>query len=358
LNVADGEEIAPPFQFGYPNGKSYALNLWDDTLFTTTSQGCAGNPNQIWAVNVKDPEKKVMTYNPGSGGLWGRTGAAIDSSGTAWAPTGDGFYDPAKKIYGNGLIGARVEDRELKLIDYFEPTNWAWLQKRDLDMQVTPAIFSFKGRELMVTGSKECRMYLLDTKSAGGENHQTALDRTPLMCNEEADFQSAGIWGSMASWEQSDGTRWVLTPFWGPVHPKFKTPVSYGPVTHGAVVALKVEEANGAFRLKPAWMSRDMNQAEPPVVANGVIFAYGSGENTRQAYKDKGLADFSPLRIKNSTHAVLYALDSLTGKELYSSGDQIKSWNHFSGLSVANGRVYIATYDSVLYCFGLEGAAQ
>ena len=102
-------------------------------------------------------------------------------------------------------------------------------------------------------------------------------------------------------------------------------------------------------------MSRDMNQAEPPVIANGVVYAYGNGENTRQAYADRGLYDFSPERIKNSSHAVLYALDGQTGKELYSSGDQIQSFNHFSGLSVANGRVYIATFDSVLYCFGLEG---
>ena len=42
LKVADGEDVAPPFQFGYPYGKSYALNLWNDVLFTTTAQGCAG----------------------------------------------------------------------------------------------------------------------------------------------------------------------------------------------------------------------------------------------------------------------------------------------------------------------------
>jgi outer membrane protein assembly factor BamB len=356
LNVADGESVATPFQFGYPNGKSYALNLWNDVVFTTTAQGCAGNPNQIWAVNLKDPAKKVMTVNPKSGGLWGRTGAAIDSSGTAWAPTGDGRYDPENQVYGNGLIGARVEGGELKLKDWFEPKNWLWLFKRDLDMQVTPAIFPFKGRELMITGSKECRVYLLDTKSAGGADHQTPLYRTPLLCNEEVDFQSAGIWGSMASWEDSKGTRWGLTPFWGPSHPNFKPPVSYGPVTHGAIVAFKVEEKNGKFQLTPAWMSRDMDQAEPPVIANGVVFAYGSGENTRQAYPDKGLADFSPLRIQASKKAVLYALDAETGKELYSSGDQIASFNHFSGLSVANGRVYIGTFDSVLYCFGLPDA--
>ena len=165
-----------------------------------------------------------MTFSPRSGGLWGRQGAAIDSTGTAWAPTGDGVYDLANQRYGNGLIGAKVEGNELKLKDWYEPTNWSWMQKKDLDMQVTPAIFTYKGRELMVTGSKECRVYLIDTKSAGGENHQTPLVRTPLLCNEEVNFASAGIWGSMATWEDSKGTRWVLTPFWGPVHPDFKAP--------------------------------------------------------------------------------------------------------------------------------------
>ena len=214
INVSDGEEVAPAFQFGYPNGKSYSLNLVGTTIFTTTSQGCAGNPNQIWAVDLTDPNKKVMTANPKSGGLWGRSGASVDSRGTAWAPTGDGRYEPANQVYGNGLIGARVQNGELKIVDWFEPSNWIWLEKRDLDMQVTPAIFDFENRELMVTGSKECRVYLLDTQSAGGANHQTPLDRTPLLCNEEADFQSAGIWGSMASWLDGNGTRWALTPFW------------------------------------------------------------------------------------------------------------------------------------------------
>jgi len=222
-------------------------------------------------------------------------------------------------------------------------------------MQVTPAIFDYKGRELMVTGSKECRVYLLDPKSAGGANHLTPVYRTQLLCNEEADFQSAGIWGEMASWQDSKGTRWALTPFWGPVHPDFKPPLSYRPVAHGAVVAFKVEDKDGKPQLVPAWMSRDMDQAEPPIIANGVVYGFGSGENTRQAYADRGLADKSSERIKASTHAVLYALDGETGKELFSSGDQITSFNHFAGLSIANGRVYINTFDSVLYCYGLPG---
>jgi hypothetical protein len=39
---------------------------------------------------------------------------------------------------------------------------------------------------------------------------------------------------------------------------------------------------------------------------------------------------------------------------LWSSGDQIKSFNHFSGLSIANGRVYLGTYDGTLYAFAVD----
>ncbi len=63
------------------------------------------------------------------------------------------------------------------------------------------------------------------------------------------------------------------------------------------------------------------------------------------------------MRIAASKHAVLYALDGETGRELYSSGKDITSFVHFGALSVANGRVYLGTFDSTLYCFGISGQA-
>jgi outer membrane protein assembly factor BamB len=193
----------------------------------------------------------------------------------------------------------------------------------------------------------------MDTKSIGGADHQTPLYRTPLMCNEEVDFAAAGVWGSLATWEDTSGTRWVLTPAWGPPHSEFKVPTTYGAVTHGAIVAFKVEDKSGALQLTPAWISRDMDLAEPPVIANGVVYTFGNGENATQATAEGGLNSSAPRRIPLSKHAVLYALDAVNGSELYSSGDQITSFNHFSGVSVANGRVYIGTFDGMLYCFGL-----
>jgi outer membrane protein assembly factor BamB len=354
LNLADGEHIAPPAKFMPPNGKPYALNLFKNVIYTHTAQGCGGNPNVVYAYDLAT--NKVGSWGPAGGGMWGRTGPAISSKGVMYTGTGDGRWDPENGIYGNGIIGVKQDPvtKALELVDYYGPSNAEWLLKRDLDMQVTPAIFFYKGKELMADAGKECRLYLMDTDSIGGDDHRTPMYRSPLICNEDVDFQSEGIWGSLASWEDSKGTRWVLTPFWGPKHSKFKAPIEHGVVTDGAIAAFKVVEKGAAnFELAPAWISRDMNRAEPPVIANGIVFAYGSGENTEQAYFDVGLAHTAEKRIKASTHAVLYALDAQTGKELWSSGKQITSFNHWSGLSLANGKVYINTYDSTLYCFGV-----
>lgn len=354
LNVADGEDIAPPKKFMPANGKPYALNLFKGVLYTHTAQGCGGNPNMVYTYDIAT--NKVGSWGPAGGGMWGRSGPAISADGTMYTGTGDGRFDPESGVYGSAIIGVKQDPatKSVQLTDYFAPANAEWLYKRDLDMQVTPAIFTYKGRELMVDAGKECRVYLMDTASIGGDDHRTPLQATPLICNEDVNFASAGIWGSMATWEDAKGTRWVLTPFWGPKHSAFKAPIEYGEIKYGAIAAFKLEQKNGKLQLSPAWISRDMNRAEPPVIANGIVFAYGNGEDTDQAYPDVGLADTADRRIPGSTHAVLYALDAETGKELWSSGDQITSWTHWSGLSVANGRVYIGTFDSNLYCFGLK----
>jgi hypothetical protein len=241
----------------------------------------------------------------------------------------------------------------LKLYDTFGPPNAAWLVKRDLDAQVTPVIFPYKGKELMVSGSKECRLWLMDTAAIGGDDHRTDLYTTPQFCNEDVNFASAGIWGSLATWLDSKGNRWVLSPFWGPKHPQFKFPIENGETKDGGVAAFKVQEVNGKTQLVPAWISRDMNRGEPPIVANGVVYSFGNGENTEQAYPDVGLDDVASRRIPNSTHAVLFALDALTGKELWNSGNEITSFAHNGELSIANGRVYLGTFDGMLYCYGI-----
>jgi outer membrane protein assembly factor BamB len=355
VDVATGEDAAPPELFLPPNGKPYGLNLFNNVVYTTTAQGCGGNPNQFYSFDLAT--KKVGSFNPGSGGLWPRLGPSIGKDGTVYAGSGDGDYLPEQQIFGQAIIGVKLnaETKALEMKDWYAPSNAVWLRKRDLDMNVTGPVFEYKGREYTVQSSKECRIWLLDTSALGGEDHRTPVYRTPLVCNEEVHFAAAGPWGALSTWEDTDKTRWVLMPFWGPKHSQFSAPIEHGQVVMGAIAAFKLEEKAGKLQLTPAWLSRNMHQADPAVIANGVVFGYGNGEDATQSTADIGLAYNSAAnRIANSKRAVLYAFDGRTGDELWSSGDQIASFSHFSSISVANGRVYIGTFDGVLYSFGVE----
>lgn len=347
LSAADGEDLKPPFPFA--TGKGWALNLVGDTIWMPHGG------EKISAVRLSDPSH-VMTATDGSGGMWGLRGVSVDSTGTAWTTTGDGMYDPANGKLANGIVGFHIVDNQLKVKDWYEPIDWKWIRKRDLDPNNTPAIFTYKGKELMVASGKECRMFLMDPRSPGGADHRTPLYRSPLFCNDEVDFQNAGSWGGITTWVDGNGTRWILAPFWGPPSVQTKFPIVNTPVSKGGgIAAFKLEEKNGKWTLKPAWVSQDMDRAYPPVVANGVVYAFGSGESTQQAWPVIGLDFDSSVRAAKSTHATLYALDAETGKTLYSSGDQIKDFTHFTELAIANGRLYLGTYDGTEYCFGLAG---
>ena len=350
VNVNTGVDLAPAMKFLPPNGKPYSLAIVDNVIYTITGQGCGGNANSVYALDLNDPARTVRSWRSGSGGLWGTAGPAIGSDGTVYAETGDGQYDPPAGRYANSIIA--LTPKELKLKDWYAPANAEWLFKRDLDMNVTPVVFPYKGRDVIVGSGKEGRLFLLDSRSLGGTDHRTPLFRSDLISNEDVDFAGAGTWGSLASWEDAQGTRWVLAPVWGPTHPNARFPITSGETNVGTIAAFKVEERAGTPALTNAWTARNMVTPAAPAIANGVVFALATGEWVRQANDREGGLYQAEARAQRSAPAVLYALDAATGKELWSSGNQVTSFAHNGELSIANGRVYFTTSDNTLYCFG------
>ena len=57
---------------------------------------------------------------------------------------------------------------------------------------------------------------------------------------------------------------------------------------------------------------------------------------------------------RDTTHAVLYALDPATGDELYTSGSSMDSWSHYGGLALSDGNIYVSSYDARVFAFGLK----
>lgn len=352
LDAATGAEQGAPIQvLPRPYGKAYGLNLRGNVIYTTTGQGCGGVPNTIYRIDLTT--RQVSTMSPAQSGIWGFGGPAIAPDGTLFIATGDGIYDAAALRLSTSVL--EVNPTDLKIENYFTPSDHVWLTQRDLDLNFTPVIFPFHGRELLVVSGKEGRFYMLDTKSMGGTTHQIALYETPLVSNTDVNLQTEGSWGGGASWEGPKGTRWLLMPIGGPINPEVKFPITHGPTPDGGIVAMKVAERNGKPELIPAWVSGDMVTSLPPAVANGVVFALAAGEFPGQA-DDYGGGTFSaPEKVERSVPAVLYALDAETGKELWSSGKQVTSFAHLqSGMAVAGGRVIFGTNDGTVYCFGLK----
>src|SRR5690349_10011095 len=308
VNINTGDDIGPALKFLPPNGKPYSLAFVNNVVYTITGQGCGGNPNSVYSLDLDDPAKTVRYWRSGSGGLWGTAGPAIGTDGTIYAETGDGDYDPATNRYANAVVA--LTPKELKLKDWYAPSNAEWLYKRDLDMNVTPVVFPYKGRDLIVGSGKEGRLFLLDSQSLGGADHRSPMFRSDLISNEDVDFAGAGTWGSLASWEDAQGTRWVLAPVWGPKHPKATFPVRNGETNVGTIAAFKVEERGGKTVLANAWTARNMITPAAPAIANGVVFALATGEWIRQANDREGGLYQADARIAKSAPAVLYALDA------------------------------------------------
>lgn len=356
LNAVDGEDRMPPVQFVPPESKAWSLNLFGGSLFTTVSQGCGGTKSGVYSLNLKDPAHMVQAFTSGpagGGGIWGRGGAAISPAGAVYVETGDGPYNPSVAEYSDSFVTLSAKD--LSITDYYTPANHLFLTHKDLDMgAMSPLVFSFKDHELVAGGGKEGVLYLLDAKSLGGADHKTPLFRSPKYANEELNLAGRGFWGALASWQDEAGTRWLYAPAQGPQaagSPEFKQ--ADGAAAHGSVMAFKVDEQDGKLALNPVWRSRDMSVPEPPLIANGVVYALSNGENAQSIHPTGRLMTSQERASTAPGNAILYAFDAATGKELFSSGKAMTGFSHFTALALANGHLYVVTYDNVLYSFGL-----
>jgi len=375
LGLGSGAIRFGPYQFVPAFAKPWSLNLQDGFVYTTTSQGCGGDRSGLYSMDVRNPRHPVtheLLMESGYGaGMWDRGGPLVGTNGRIIVSTGDGKFDPAAGDYGSSFVAA--SPGKLRQLDSYTPLDWKLINKDDLDIASGGTVaFAWQNYNLVAGGGKQAVVYLLDADSLGEKDHQTPLFVTPRLGNDAKALEEKGLWGAPAVWKDAGGQTWLYVTLWGPVSkeaPKF--PLTNGAVPHGCIMAFKVvlNKATGKPGLEPAWISPDMNLPDPPAIANGVLFALATGENPQQVHV-AGMIHFKSVaqwkanllttaqRGEGTHGAVLYALDAKTGKLLYQSGSAMKSWVHFSGLAIANGKVYAVDHESNVYCFGLKPAGK
>ncbi len=162
----------------------------------------------------------------------------------------------------------------------------------------SPVIFDHDGKDYVAALSASGKVQLFDGSQLG----------SPVA---ESPAVSAGDAPALAAWTDSNGDQWILAN------------------GRAKVTAWKVS-ADG---FSPGWTSRNMTSPLAPIVLNGIVFATAGG-NAR-------------------TNAVLHALDGVTGKPLWDSGDSIRSSASGYNLSAGPSHIYLTTDDSSLYSFGI-----
>lgn len=353
LNLLTGTEMQAPRTFTPPFAKAWSLNLADDVLYTATSQGCNRVLSGMYAIGSGTGEMRQFVAARYGAGIWGRAGVAVDKNGIVFAGTGDGTFNPAENQYPNTILA--VDGRTLELKDYFTPKNYAYIAKKDLDMgNTTPVVFQYGRKELVAAGGKEGLLWLLDAENMGGADHSTPLAVTPLLANAKGSYFGRGFWGGLSTWTDKKGARWLYAPAWGPATGNVTFPKTYGDAPKGSIMAFQVTGPDTRPVLTPVWQSVSMAVPTPVTIANGVAFVMSDADYTVQNDEKGGLLTSGFRASHAAGHAILYALDATSGKVLFSSGDAISGFAHFSGVAVGAGQVFVVTWDNKVYAFSTK----
>ena len=210
------------------------------------------------------------------------------SEGAAMGPDGTLYASADTRVVA-------LAPKTLRLKDWYSPKQ---------PFSSSPVVFQYKDKVLLAAATRDGHIDLLDSSSLGGSDHQTALATSA---------GGGGLHpGALASWQDHAGVRWLLAP------------------SDSAIMAWKVIDSGNTPTLEPGWTSRAMKSPSDPLIVNGVVFALSNA----------------------SDRATLYALDAVTGKELWNSGNALPAGVRAAGVSVGGGQVYVTAADGAVYTFG------
>ena len=321
----------PLQQFNRPG-----LLLLNGVVYVAFGSACETPPWHGWilgygASTLQQVAVLNTTPNGSDGGIWGGgQGLLADSGNNIYVMTGNGTFDPTiGGDYGDSVLKISTASG-LSVVDYFTPTNQADLDAADLDLG-SGGPMALPGTSLIVGSGKDGIVRVLDTANLG-QFSATAN-------NNVQNFQ---------------GTTGFV--FMG-------APIYWNSPNHGPVIyiwsgndALKAYQfTNGTFQTTPVSQSTVL---EAEGYSNSVPLSLSANGNQEGTGIVWGSGAFSANANRNTVAGILRAFDAtdLT-KELWDSKqnaarDDVGNYAKFSPPTIANGKVYLATFSNQLVVYG------
>ena len=387
LNLADGSTLGSiPFQgsvpghgYGSANGRIafnplYQLNrpallLVGDILYAAFGGHCDSGPYHGWvfAFDVSNPKAlrqvALICTTPngkgpqfdnydveGMGGIWmSGAGPAADASGNVYVVTGNGTYNGSTD-FSDSVLRLKLNGGHFELLDWFTPANQTFLKDYDYDLG-SGGVTVVPNSHQLIAGGKEGRLYLLDANNLGkgaAPSLQSLvatrpLPKPPLAYNIHGTpvfWPRAGETYVYVMGEESPLRQYTLTK--DPSDQLWKFNLDAAAVKSSRESAPYPNFPTGLFtqdRTELVWMPGGFL----------TVSANGTTDNTGIVWATMPLASNANLMVVRGVLRAFSASDVSTG-ELWDSentgnnADRLGQFAKFCPPVVANGKVYVATF--------------
>jgi hypothetical protein len=328
-------------------------------------------PRLIFAYDVSNPKAPqrvgvfcTTPHGKGSAlesraGIWmSGEGPAAADSGSIYFATGDGTFNPATKDLGNSVVRMKFAAGSLQVEDWYSPQNRDTLKADDADLGSGGAV-PLPDSHLLVAGGKEGRLYLIDRNNMGrGVN--PSLDSFQVTHPKDSHYYN--LHGGPVIWVRQNHMFLYLNGEEDPLK-------QYKLIPDTGAGGWQFESATARVPFQPLEPFAKSQQSAPyPNFPNGLF-----GDPSREmVWMPGGFMSLSADGNKDGTgivwvtmpyansanrfvvRGVLRAFDAadVSRPQLWDSentgnpNDRLGQFAKFSPPTVANGKVYVATFQA------------
>jgi hypothetical protein len=285
------------------------------------------------------------TPDGSDGGIWmASNGPSVDDSGYIYIVAGNGTVGIGDTIpnntrgRGESIMKFKPTADSLRLVDYFTPANYKYLEQNDLDYGIGGAML-IPNSTLSVTNSKEGKIFLLDDNKLG--------KYTP---NNDSVLQSITVVHALGPYDWYNFGTPVYYHFFSQADSEFV----YVWAATDTIKQLYFDRSNGIFDLsktikgeKIAYSSTSPYGPVITVSSDSTIAGTGIVWALQQA-------------SGNENTEVLDAYDArdvrkhLWGSNVAPLTNSLGIWAKFNTPVIANGKVYVPSQSNKIYVYGLH----
>lgn len=323
----------------YIHNQRPALLLANGIVYITWASHCDGGAYHGWVVGyyttnlLKAPITYRDTISGSQAGIWmSNQGPAADTNGNVYLSTGNGTFDGVNN-FGESFLKLTNNNGTLSVNTWFTPYNWSALNSTDQDLG-TAGVLLIPETSLLLSGGKAGVLYLVNQDKMGGLSGSTTADTNivqswsigshaihggPVWWQGPTNFY-AYVWGASGDrcrqYQFTNSTKFNTTAF-------SQSPTVGGSGQPGGILALSANGTNAGSGILWAAINTSANANQATVA--GTLHAYNAQNITNE----------------------------LWNSDQNSARDSLGNFAKFVAPTVANGKVYQATFSNRLNVYGL-----